>query len=144
MSDQEETWCPDCERLQAEIERLRDATWAMVEKEAAKHLPAYEKQHKRIAELEAELDRAANEIHRLGMKCSQQEDSMAELEAEIEQLRYERAQAGKRAMSAETEVERLREAHQKNVDQYRHNGSIWPSICAARMCDNSLKALEDE
>ena len=69
---------------------------------------------------------------------------IAELEAEVEQLRYERAQAGKRAMSAETEVERLREAHQKNVDQYRHNGSIWPSICAARMCDNSLKALEDE
>jgi len=38
-------------------------------------------------ELEAELDRAANEIHRLGMKCSQQEDSMAELEAEKERLR---------------------------------------------------------
>jgi len=25
MTDQEETWCPDCERLQAEVERLREA-----------------------------------------------------------------------------------------------------------------------
>ncbi len=32
-----------------------------------------------IAELEAELDRAANEIHRLGAKSSQQEDTIAEL-----------------------------------------------------------------
>ena len=30
-----------------------------------------------------EMDRAANEIHRLGMKSSQQEDTIAELEATI-------------------------------------------------------------
>ena len=48
--------------LKAENERLRDAAWAMVEKEAAKHLPAYEKQHKRIAELE---DAAAKVIAKL-------------------------------------------------------------------------------
>ena len=51
--------------LEAENQRLRDAAWAMVEKEAAKHLPAYEKQHKRIAELEAENQRLKTENRRL-------------------------------------------------------------------------------
>ena len=38
----------------------------------------------RIAELEAELDRAANEIHRLGAKSSQQEATIAEHDKAVE------------------------------------------------------------
>ncbi len=40
-------------------------------------------QCQRCGELEAELDRAANEIHRLGAKSSQQEDTIAEAENEL-------------------------------------------------------------
>jgi len=59
--------------LEAENQRLRDAAWAMVEKEAAKHLPAYEKQHKRIAELE--------------VQAHNRNEHISDLEAKVEALR---------------------------------------------------------
>lgn len=59
-------YCPDCadERI-AELE-AENAELCQLTKEVT-------------AGLEAELDRAANEIHRLGAKSSQQEDTIAEL-----------------------------------------------------------------
>ena len=48
----------------------------------------------KIEALEAELDRAANEIHRLGMKCSVQEDELQALRSALERITRTYGSAG--------------------------------------------------
>ena len=68
--------------------------------------------------------------------------AVEKLEAEVEQLRYERAQAGKRAMSAETEVERLREAattYKNAVQKMVNGGSAIPVAEATKLLEEALE-----
>ena len=56
--------------------------------------------------LEAELDRAANEIHRLGMKCSVQEDELQALRSALERITRTYGSAGAVNIAREALLER--------------------------------------
>ena len=88
-----------------------------------------EAQH-RTSELEAELDRAANEIHRLGIKASQQEDTIETLEQKLKEAESEKDFGWKQNKG-------LREAVDKLQGRY---DSMFAQVVAAGEKQIELKA----
>jgi len=82
------------------------------------------------ARTELEADTASSEMSRMHSLSVEQGKRIAELEAENQRL--------------EAENKWLKEMHQKNIDQYRCNGTTWPQMAAAQMCDNSRVAIQED